>query len=256
MTLKKGVAILIFLIFTTSAFTQTIITDRPDQTESSSTIPKGSFQIESGILFESIKDKGFSEEILLAPTVLSRYGITKGIEIRLLTEFASVKDKLLNGTVKGITDLQIGTKIQLFKKEGINTEIAVLSHIIVPAAKDDLSINKFGVINKLAISHELSNTIALGYNIGYDYYGTGKGNLTYSLSFGFGITDKIGFYLEPYGSIKEFDNHESNFDTGVTYLINNNFQIDASYGTGINHNMNYISVGMSINILKENKNNI
>ena len=254
--IKRVITFFVFFIVFVTIDAQTIITDRPDQTESSSTIPKGSFQIESGILFESIKDKGFSEEILLAPTVLSRYGITKGIEIRLLTEFASVKDKLLNGTVKGITDLQIGTKIQLFKKKGINTEIAALSHIIVPTAKYDLSINKFGVINKLAISHELSNTIALGYNIGYDYYGTGKGNLTYSLSFGFGITDKIGFYLEPYGSIIEFDNHESNFDTGVTYLVNNRFQLDGSYGTGINHNMNYISVGMSINILKENRNNM
>jgi len=254
--IKRVITFFVFFIVFVTIDAQTIITDRPDQTESSSTIPKGSFQIESGILFESIKDKGFSEEILLAPTVLSRYGITKGIEIRLLTEFASVKDKLLNGTVKGITDLQIGTKIQLFKKKGINTEIAALSHIIVPTAKYDLSINKFGVINKLAISHELSNTIALGYNFGYDYYGTGKGKLTYSLSFGFGITDKIGFYLEPYGNIIEFDNHESNFDTGVTYLINNRFQLDGSYGTGINHNMNYISVGMSINILKENRNNM
>lgn len=42
MTLKEGVRILVFSIFTTSTFAQTIITDRPDQTESSSTLLKGS----------------------------------------------------------------------------------------------------------------------------------------------------------------------------------------------------------------------
>ena len=40
---------------------QTIITDRPDQTESSSTVEQGSLQIESGILLGSTEDVFFSE---------------------------------------------------------------------------------------------------------------------------------------------------------------------------------------------------
>ena len=248
MTLKKGVVILIFLTASNAIFSQSIITDRPDQTESSSTLLKGSLQIESGILFGSAKDDFFSEEVLLMPSVLWRYGITNGIEIRLLTEFASVKDKMSNKTINGISDLQIGTKIQLLKKEEINTEIAFLSHAIIPTAKDELSLNKMGVINKLAISHELTDIIGLGYNIGYDYLGFGSGNFTYSLSVGIGVSDKIGFYVEPYGEIIEFENHLANFDAGVTYLIEDNFQLDFSAGTGINHTMNYISLGASINI--------
>ena len=254
MTLKKGVKVLIFSLLTTGAFAQTIITDRPDQTESSSTLLKGSLQIESGILFGSAKDDFFSEEILLAPTILWRYGITNGIELRLLTEFTNVKDKTTSNITSGIGDLQIGTKIQLLKREGINTEIAFLSHAIIPTAKDELSLNELGVINKLAVSHELSDTIGLGYNIGYDYYGFGSGNFTYSLSVGFGISNKIGFYVEPYGEIIEFENHLANFDTGFTYLIKDNSQLDVSFGTGLNHNMNYVSIGYSLNISSMSKN--
>ena len=250
MTLKEGVRILVFSIFTTSTFAQTIITDRPDQTESSSTLLKGSLQIESGILLGSAKDAFFSERVLQIPSVLWRYGITNGIEIRLLTEFASVKNKMSNMTINGISDLQIGAKIQLFKKEEFNTEIAFLSHAIVPSAKDELSLNKFGVINKLAVSHELNNAIGLGYNIGYDYFGSGNGNFTYSLALGFAISNKIGFYVEPYGEVIELENYLANFNTGFTYLLKENSQLDVSFGTGINHSMKYVSLGYSLNISK------
>ena len=46
--IKKNGLTNIFLIVNTIVYGQTIITDRPDQTESSSTIPKGSLQIEQG----------------------------------------------------------------------------------------------------------------------------------------------------------------------------------------------------------------
>ena len=52
---------LILFGYLTSA--QTINTDRPDQTESSSTIGKAELQLESGILFGTAKDDFFSEEI-------------------------------------------------------------------------------------------------------------------------------------------------------------------------------------------------
>jgi hypothetical protein len=251
MTLKREFLILVFLIINTNVFSQTIITDRPDQTESSSTLLKESLQIESGILFGSTKDNSFSEEMFLAPTVLWRYGIAKGIELRLLTEFASVKDKITSEAISGFNDLQIGTKIKLLKKEGVNTEIALLSHAIIPTAKDELSLNKLGTINKLSISHELSEEIGLGYNIGYDYFGFGSGNLTYSLAVGIAISDKIGFYVEPYGGIVEFEHHISNFDAGFTYLIEDNSQLDVSFGSGINQKMTYLSIGYSLNISKK-----
>ena len=110
---------------------------------------------------------------------------------------------------------------------------------------------KLGSVNKLSISHIVSETLGVGYNVGYDYFGTGKGDFTYSVALGISIFDKLGIYLESYGNVIEFDNHEANFDTGITYLIKDNFQLDVSFGTGINHTMNYVAAGMSINISKQ-----
>jgi len=111
---------------------------------------------------------------------------------------------------------------------------------------------KFGTINKLALSHKLNENIGIGYNLGYNYFGDGKGDLTYSLALGINITDKVAIYVEPYGEITELKKHLSSFDAGFTYLLRDNFQLDFSLATGINHTMNYISTGFSWNISKKN----
>jgi hypothetical protein len=249
MNLPKKITALLLFFATGTTSAQQIITDRPDQTESSSTIPVKSLQIEAGALFQrsgGIKANAY-------PSVLWRYGVTKNFELRLLTQFET--SKLVNSSTKnsGISDLQIGAKIQLFKKENVNTEIAFLSHLIIPTAKSALTNDKIGTINKLSISHAISEKIGLGYNVGYDYFGNGSGNLTYSVALGVSLSDKIGFYIEPYGEFTEFESHLASFDTGFTYLLKDNFQLDISYGTGLSYGMNYFSTGFSWNINTQKK---
>ena len=70
---------------------QTIITDRPDQTESSSTIEAGSIQIETGVLLEETSSS--SQKSLYAPSTLFRIGLTDKIEFRIVNQFIH---KILN----------------------------------------------------------------------------------------------------------------------------------------------------------------
>ncbi len=246
---KRSIAVLILTLLSFGhLYTQTIITDRPDQTEASSTIPKGSLQIESGILLGFTGEDAAVERQLLAPTNLFRYGLTKSIELRILSQFESVKKQKGDFEINGVSDLEIGTKIQFLRKEDVNAEIAFMSHLIIPAGSAGLSNGLYGTINKLCISHQLNDNIGIGYNIGYNYFGEGNGDLTYSVALGVGVTDKVGLYIEPYGDIAEFEKHIANFDAGFTYLVRDNVQLDFSFGTGISERMNYISVGCSWNI--------
>lgn len=233
-------AILMLAIFAGQAKAQ-LITDRPDQTESSSTVGKRNLQIESGLLLGFEGDGQFSTRQILAPTNLFRYGITKGIELRLLSQFES--SKIQDELVQGISDIEIGAKIQIFQREGSRSEVAFISHLLVPTGSSELSNDGFGTINKLAVSHEISESMGLGYNIGYDYMGVGSGNLSYSLVLGVGVNDKVGLYIEPYGELVDMGDFLQNFDAGLTYLAKENLQFDLSFGTGINHKMNYISLG-------------
>jgi len=253
MKLLKSLFVILLFIVNYTMNGQKIITDRPDQTESSSTIPKGSLQIESGLLLGFAENDNISLREILAPTILFRYGISKAIEIRVVNQFVNIKNKTTSKEISGIADLEIGAKIQLLKKEGGNTEIAFLSHIVLPTGSKDVSFEKVGTINKISISHKINDKLSLGYNLGYNYFGIDNGFLSYSLVLGIAINKKVGIYLEPYGEVGIFNEHLANFDTGLTYLVKDNFQLDFSFGTGINYTMNYIAVGFSWNISVENQ---
>ncbi len=242
MVVSKNIILIGFLLLMSKTFSQEIVTDRPDQTESSVTVGKNDFQIESGVLYKK-SDNSIS---FFGPSTLLRYGFTNGVELRFVSQSESTKIGLEGGDISysGFNDLEFGAKIQLLKKETINTEMAFLSHVIIPTAKENLTSNRVGVVNKLSISHEISDKIGLGYNIGYDYVGQ-QNSLTYSAALGFQLSNSIGFYVEPYGEWGESNNFESNFDVGFSYFVNDNFQLDASYGVGLNNDMQYLSVGFS-----------
>lgn len=232
-----------------------IVTDRPNQTDASSTVPKGSFQIETGIGMNFTEDRPTRQSTYALPNALFRYGLANWLEARVITEFDVQQLRDTSGTVNntGIADLQVGAKIQLFRKDSSGTEVAILSHVIVPSGSSSLSNGRVGSSSKISISHALAQWFGVGYNVGYNYLGTGSGDLTYSLSFNFSITDKLGLFAEPYGSWDNFSSSTVNFDAGFTYLIKDNLQYDFVFGTGLNNQMNFVSTGISWNIAQRDK---
>ncbi len=249
--MKKSIYIIGLLILVSSIYNnlnaQSILTDRTDQTEGSTSVPKGSFQIETGVLLYYNNSDNISRRVFTGPSNLFRVGILKGLELRVFSQFESVKNITESTEINGISNLQIGAKIELLNNDNINAKVAFLSHLIIPTGTKDISLNNYGTINKLAVSHDLAENIGIGYNIGYNYFGKDKGDFTYSLVMGFSMTGKLGVFIEGYGDVANFKDNYINFDTGLTYLIRNNLQFDFSFGTGINHYMNFFSTGISWN---------
>ncbi len=244
----KNTLLLIALLSSTFIHAQ-IVTDRPDQTESSSTVGAKNLQIETGVLLGFEGENEPSTQQILAPTTLFRYGLNDKFELRFVSQFESIK--VGADRFQGIADSEIGFKVELGSNE--KTEIAFLSHLVLPLGTEELTGNRFGTVNKLSISHGFNENVGLGYNIGYDYFGEGDGSLTYSLALGVTVNEKVGIYVEPYGELVDFDKHISNFDAGFTYLINENVQLDFSFGVGLNQKMNYLSFGISSLILSTEK---
>jgi hypothetical protein len=232
---------------------QEIVTDRPDQTESSTTIPLKSFQFESGLLLGNYNFAESSQQLLLIPTALFRYGLGKKIELRLVEQLVNIKNEPSAGENFGLSDLEFGAKIQILKNPSINTEIAFISHLVFPTGEISVTDGHLGTVNKLAISHGITDFLDLGYNVGYNYYGVEKGYFTYSVALGLGITERFGAYFETFGEVVEFKDWISNFDSGITFLIKENIQLDFSFGLGLNQKMNYFALGFSMNIPKRQK---
>ena len=86
---KQNFFVLLFvLLFTINVNAQdetkekkygTIVTDRPDQTESSVLIPKGFLQVEKGAFFEEVDNDGIKDKSTTFNTTLIRYGLLENL---------------------------------------------------------------------------------------------------------------------------------------------------------------------------------
>lgn len=71
----------------------------------------------------------------------------------------------------------------------------------------------------------------------------------YTLAYGYSISDKFGAYAEVYGDLPEDSKANHLWDAGVTYLISNNLQLDASFGTSFTEGQDLLlSAGVSFRI--------
>jgi hypothetical protein len=221
-------------------FCQELETDRPDQTESPSIIPKGFFQLETGPILE----RAYSEINLSLFSSLYRYGVSDNFEFRLIHEL-SIKNF---GSFEGqqpeleFSDITFGGKYRFLKSDA---QLALMAYLVIPSGSDNEGSKKLGIVTKLALAHDLSENAEIGYNIGYNYLGSGKGDLTFTTSLGLSITTGTGFFTEIYGSVNDLKKTEFFYDNGFTFLIKENFQIDFSFGTGISSRYNFVSAGIS-----------
>ncbi len=250
--MKKGLFSTILLLMGVSGFSQSIVTDRPDQTEASSTVGRGILQIESGVTYMVSRPSMLNGKVEnLSWNTLWRVGLADRFELRVVTQ-PEYGRLVGNGETQseygGLADLQLGFKVNILKAGEGHPEVGFLSHLVVPSGTDELSINGYGVINKLAVTHSLSQSHTLAWNIGYDYLGIGNGDLFYSLAWGVGLGDRLSIYFEPYGLLENMDDLVLNADAGFTYLLSDNIQFDYSFGVGISDEMNYHSIGLSLRL--------
>ena len=218
-----------------SLFSQ-LITDRPDQTESSVVLSQGHIQIETGISLED------SQSYI---NTLFRIGIVNGVEMRINSNYL-INDDISSLKKSSFSDFEIGAKFRIMDKDNKITKIGFLTHLSIPTAPEIFSYNEYGLLSRLLVSHDLKNDSQIGYNIGYNKYDNYNGQFVYTLAYGVSL-GSFGVFFELFGDDSS-NNSNLNFDSGITYLIDNDKQLDLSIGRGLNNDMFYISAGFSINI--------
>lgn len=218
---------------------ENIITDRPDDTESASLISRGYMQIESGFFHEEINESNNVEKVWGVNTTLLRYGLLDNLELRLGFEIINKKgisDGILFDTGSGFTPLLLGTKIGITEEKGALPQMALLGHLYLPfTAKEDYRPSSTGIDFRFAFGHHFTNS-NLSYNLGAKWVEDASyATFIYSMAYGYDVSEKIGAFIEVYGDLPENNGSSHFWDGGLTYLVNNRFQLDAFIGTGFNN---------------------
>lgn len=245
------------------AVTESIKTDRPDQTESPSTTPPQYFQIEIGSLIASDKTRYYSENIFLMPTMLTKYGISKTVELRLITELAGLVQTMYNDRkfASGFKPVLVGFKINLFQenRKKFIPKTSFVGHLgIARLSSDFFETHRSFPQFRFLMEHALSQKTSMGYNIGMEWNGFSNNPSTiYTLSMARDLGKGVGTFAEVYGSFSRYDLPnkiigDHRFDAGFTYLLNHNFQFDVSGGLGLTTNAPdyFVSTGISFRFKK------
>ena len=166
--------------------------DRPDQTETTSTVPKYHFQMENGISFEQTdaNTKTFTH-----PSTLFKYGVNDRFELRLITEFTTIASK--EKTYSGLYPVTVGFKVNMAKEKGILPALSFLGHLAIPQlASDKLQSTWYAPSFRFSMSHTLTPRLSLGYNLGAEWDGeTPEPTFIYTLTTAYAISEKAGAYV-------------------------------------------------------------
>lgn len=251
--LKMMICWLVLLItglnLTSKAQTTSLETDRPGLSFSPFTIPKKWVQLESGFLREASKESGnFNYEL---PQLLTKYGLHKNLELRLLTTYGRDVSISSNATSRdgGLSNLEAGFKWRFLKQQHIVPHTALVVQYISRGLntrpfRDSLD----GLFIRLAMQHNFSPHFSMKYNLGINWRRFDSDRFyIYSIAPRFHFAESWMVYLEAFVNVWDKRKPRHILSGGISYLINDRVQLDASYGRKIHEfsPTHFISIGGS-----------
>jgi hypothetical protein len=223
-------------------------TDRPDQTESASTVDAGHFQVEMDLVsavFDRNRSGGGDVQTTGWGTSLNlKAGLLNNVDIQFVLEpFVTVteKDRLAGSkdSSSGFGHFQTRVKVNLWGNDGGKTAVAIMPFVKWPLPESSLRNGKTegGIIVPWAV--ELPAGWGLGGITEFDFVSDGSGgrdtDYFNTIALSHDVVGNLGAYLEfaalvtPESGIR----WQGQIDVGFTYALNENMQFDFGCNFGV-----------------------
>lgn len=203
-----------------------LVTDRPDFTESSSTVPTGRLQLEGGAQYDYLDFPGGGLHNLSALNLLARIGVADFAELRLQAPSIEAVGLGEDGTDTGFSAASVGAKLATALTDELR--VGAIPFVDIGVESADIA---GGLIGTLA--YDVTETVGLGFNAGANAQEGLDEELEItgfaSLSAGLGVTDEVSIFAETFVLSPEED-AQVLADVGVTYLLSPKVQLDAYFG--------------------------
>lgn len=212
---------------------ETIRTARPGLAIGAFSLGKNVFQMQTGynqtFLKEPIGLVDFDSEIFSQNTVL-RIGLSEHFEISGVVNWSVQTERIgdRKTSIGGVSGTQIGARYNFTSNKGLLPTLALQYRALLKVKSEAFRSNNIGSRFVLSSGNRLSKDLSLTTNwiLTFDGF-SAPAVLGYIINISYSISDKWSTFAEVFGS---FDPIRSNFDTGLAYLVNKDFQLDVSAG--------------------------
>jgi Putative MetA-pathway of phenol degradation len=251
-----------------------IETDRPDFTQNRKTVGRGVAQVESGLTYLRGRNGSYSDYSF--PETLLRVGVVADwLELRVSQNFASDRTTEVDGRSVGKTgaqDLVIGTKLALTAQRGWLPEMGMIVHTSIPTGSAGFMspmllpglnwLYGWDITKRLSLSgstqaYKTTDLVPLPTSRGgisaLDHVQHAFVVVAQSYSLEYEVTDKLTPYFEwfalfPSGAMDPTKNPQHYLDTGFTYKVTRNIQLDARAGMGLSPHSTALFAGSGLSV--------
>ncbi len=222
-----------------------IFTERPGASSGTGVLAKGVLQVETGAQYQELKYSNVKQKYWTYNTTQLRYGLLDNFEVRLSWDSQEIKTEVsgkeINDKMAGFTPLTASFKLGVIQEKGILPQMAFIGSLYLPfAAATDFKPENTGGQMVLAFSNTLDAQSGITYNLGAQWSGeSSEVSYLYTFSYGRTLIGDLSGFAEVYGTLPEDNQGENSWDAGLSYLINTDFQVDISAGTGFDTDQAY-----------------
>lgn|GEM_PF-2589715 len=225
-------------------FAERIGSGRPGNANAAFSVGKGVYQVQFGqnmIRTSNSFDEGYEdfaakERVFSGPDVMFRIGIKEDVELRFggiysFSEKVKYSNSELDTDLDGMNSVFLGIRSTLFQQKGIFPATAIQFTTDFGGSgdyKQDLPNAGF----RVNFTNKLTEKLNLNWNFISRWVPDNSDvNGFYIFSFSYPITDDLSATAEIFGGIDETTKVNTGF--GLSYIIGNDFQLDAygSYGS-------------------------
>lgn len=226
----------------------TIMADRPGFSTGTYTLKPHEFNVELGYQY-AFTDNDSEQSTQSLPLMVLRTGLSEKIELDLLWDGLNIDKERNQPATTSKTDLSIGSKYRIYESSQYN--LTALGIISLPTGSSPSTSNSIDPLLGILWDYSISDETSL--------FGAIQTSSTkvenkriYDIQAAIGAsyshTESIGTFIEIYTIVpsQSMLDKEKVIDGGVTYLLNQDIQLDFNAGIGLNnYSRNFIGFGVA-----------
>ncbi|MEO8811056.1 MAG: transporter [Rhodanobacter sp.] len=257
MLLLIGLLLVVGCAVATDFSDQTISTDRPGIPYSTSIVPAGHLQLETGLpTFDNDPLPDGHSLLLSAPTYL-RYGVTDDFEVQLASSPWNRLTRTQAGhrdSVSGTGDLQLGGKFALSSGGGAMPAVTLIGYVTAPTGSRNFSGGRPAYNLNAVASWSLTGSTSFTTMASFTRAPADRDRHANSGTLAVSLSHSFTSHLTAYAETGRFPGYTNTSSTalaggGMTYLLTGHVQVDGFFDVGLNRDSPTSVFGTGVSIL-------